>query len=604
MDKLEFIHIFILFIYNTKMSRALLGYGDEDFFNMFISNILKIDDENSLDDYTFSVNNNSELELKKGATLIATFTTSGITFVDINAETICLTASTAATITFKTDSNPVGTVIGGILETFIISNQDTAGDIQFVINGNDVLDIENDGNLVLDGIASSGTIRFNNNNTGNTTGDGTIIGLTSSTFIINNQEATNINIQSQGANAISVDSSAMVGIQQTSPVALLHLGSDTTTEMLRFDTERAWYIQQGGSGSGASLDLITEVSGKAFRIMDETSGNISFRTSASTTAAVQIVALVESGGMVGIGNSTPTYELDIIGEDIRLDSNSTNLCSLRMDTTNSSGQVLVRLDNGDIVVGDFAANGGDCIIRANGTNVGVFTEPAAFGIGNFTPQISLAIGDADTGLDQVSDGVLRVMTNNVEKMRFGAGSNGVINLQSGSGGVGINQSSPSALLDIDGGSEVGLEINLDHITLASDMIFCFNKSLSRFIVKGDGDCENRNNSYGGLSDSRLKKNVVPCNSQWDDIKNIEIVNYNFINEDTTTHLGCIAQQVELVSSGLVRDTEESEEVNGELVENIKTIKYSVMYMKGMKALQEAMLKIEDLEERLSILENI
>jgi len=35
-----------------------------------------------------------------------------------------------------------------------------------------------------------------------------------------------------------------VAIGNTAPVALLHLGSDTTTELLRFDTERAWYFEQ------------------------------------------------------------------------------------------------------------------------------------------------------------------------------------------------------------------------------------------------------------------------------------------------------------------------------------------------------------------------
>jgi hypothetical protein len=134
--------------------------------------------------------------------------------------------------------------------------------------------------------------------------------------------------------------------------------------------------------------------------------------------------------------------------------------------------------------------------------------------------------------------------------------------------------------------------------LNSDIIYGYNKSLSRFIVQGDGDCQNRNNTYTNISDNRLKKNITNCNSQWEDMKEIRFRNYQFINEDEITHIGVIAQEVEEVSPGLVKETNQEEEVNGEMVENIKIVKSSVLYMKGMKALQEAQLRIETLENQM------
>ena len=40
----------------------------------------------------------------------------------------------------------------------------------------------------------------------------------------------------------------------------------------------------------------------------------------------------------------------------------------------------------------------------------------------------------------------------------------------------------------------------------------------------------------------------------------------------------------------------------EVKEQVKSVSYSVLYMKAIKALQEAMIKIEDLESRVTTLE--
>ena len=40
----------------------------------------------------------------------------------------------------------------------------------------------------------------------------------------------------------------------------------------------------------------------------------------------------------------------------------------------------------------------------------------------------------------------------------------------------------------------------------------------QFAIETDGDVKNTNNSYGSLSDVKLKENIVDAKSQWDDIK--------------------------------------------------------------------------------------
>ena len=93
----------------------------------------------------------------------------------------------------------------------------------------------------------------------------------------------------------------------------------------------------------------------------------------------------------------------------------------------------------------------------------------------------------------------------------------------------------------------------------------------------------------------MKENIVDANSQWNDIKNIKVRNYNFkasTGQQTHTQIGVIAQELESVSPKLVRESEDG----------VKTVSYSILYMKAVKALQEAQARIETLEAKVAALE--
>ena len=128
----------------------------------------------------------------------------------------------------------------------------------------------------------------------------------------------------------------------------------------------------------------------------------------------------------------------------------------------------------------------------------------------------------------------------------------------------------------------------------------------RCVIRGDGDLENSNNSYGQYSDIKLKENVVDANSQWDDIKALRVRNFNFkasTGQSTHKQLGLVAQETELVCPNLVKEMPDLEydNENKDLGTTTKAIKYSVLYMKAIKALQEAMAKIETLETKVAAL---
>ena len=120
-----------------------------------------------------------------------------------------------------------------------------------------------------------------------------------------------------------------------------------------------------------------------------------------------------------------------------------------------------------------------------------------------------------------------------------------------------------------------------------------------FQVYSNGNVENANNSYGAISDIKLKENIVDANSQWDDLKALQVRNYNFKEGQTHTQIGLVAQEVELVSPGLVTESPDRDEEGNDLGTVTKSVNYSVLYMKAVKALQEAMDRIETLEARLT-----
>jgi hypothetical protein len=123
-----------------------------------------------------------------------------------------------------------------------------------------------------------------------------------------------------------------------------------------------------------------------------------------------------------------------------------------------------------------------------------------------------------------------------------------------------------------------------------------------FIVWTNGNVVNTNNSYGAISDIKLKENIVDANSQWDDLKALQVRKYNFKEGQTHTQIGLVAQEVELVSPGLVSESPDRDEDGNDLGTVTKSVNYSVLYMKAVKALQEAMERIETLEAKVAALE--
>ncbi len=130
---------------------------------------------------------------------------------------------------------------------------------------------------------------------------------------------------------------------------------------------------------------------------------------------------------------------------------------------------------------------------------------------------------------------------------------------------------------------------------------CIDQQAIRLQIKSDGDIDNHDNSYSGFSDVKLKQDIVDAGSQWDDIKNLRVRKFRFKSDvadhgdEAKTLIGVVAQETELVSPGLVKESPDLDKYNNDLGTTTKSVRYSVLYMKAVKALQEAQTRIETLE---------
>jgi hypothetical protein len=136
---------------------------------------------------------------------------------------------------------------------------------------------------------------------------------------------------------------------------------------------------------------------------------------------------------------------------------------------------------------------------------------------------------------------------------------------------------------------------------SQSFIACQDSTTVRMRVWSDGDLDNHDNSYGAISDQKLKQDIVDAGSQWDDIKSLRVRKWRFIDDvaaygdEAKTLIGVVAQEAETVSPGLIKNNPDLDEDGNDLGTVTKSVRYSVLYMKAIKALQEAQTRIETLE---------
>jgi hypothetical protein len=134
----------------------------------------------------------------------------------------------------------------------------------------------------------------------------------------------------------------------------------------------------------------------------------------------------------------------------------------------------------------------------------------------------------------------------------------------------------------------------------SYFLACSDTGGERATIRSNGGLANYQANDVNLSDARLKTDIAPVASYWDKIKSLEIVSFKYKDQtDDIANIGVIAQQVESVAPEFVSNDGFGEQPEGETP--YKTIYTTDMYHAAIKALQEAMARIETLEAEVAAL---
>jgi hypothetical protein len=303
-------------------------------------------------------------------------------------------------------------------------------------------------------------------------------------------------------------------------------------------------------------------------------------------------------GFVGINNTSPGSRLHIVttnGATKAYDDTSKTNITVFDDTSMAAGV------GGSITFGGYKTaqtNGGNFAaidgVKENGTagnEAGTFRIWTANSSGVFTERMRIT----STGyLKATSTGTYNDL--NAQNHEF-------VNGTEGNNSHFIGNTNTSF-----GGASL-LRLNCSRVTTNGtyNLIAATNgNSSGEFLVRDSGNVLNTNNSYTGTSDIKLKQDIIDANSQWEDIKQMRIRKFRFKkqveqDENAPYLLGVIAQELELISPNLVDEALDFDGADEEVTSTTKSVKYSIIYMKAVKALQEAMAKIETLETTIETL---
>ena len=360
--------------------------------------------------------------------------------------------------------------------------------------------------------------------------------------------------------------------------------------------------------------------------------------SGDLTVDTDTLKVDSSNNRVGIGTSAPAHNVEIVAtaagsvnDSLQIRNNATSsgtgsrirFINSTDNTSDANGASISSVRNGDDNDLVFETENATRMTIDHAGHVGIGTSSPTLdstlaGLSVSSNSTLLHIHDSDGACFKLSDpasganrglgialqGTSAVISNcESGELRFGTGNTERMQLD-GSGNLLIGTTTSSTATEpgvvITSNAQPGLFIN-NSTTSSGVSLILLRASHStadetKFEVTAAGNVKSRTNSYGSFSDERLKEQIVDASSQWDDIKAIEVKNFKFISDlddaDNPKMIGVLAQQVESVSPALVEDD----------ADGMKTVKYSILYMKAVKALQEAMTRIETLEAKVAALE--
>jgi hypothetical protein len=121
-------------------------------------------------------------------------------------------------------------------------------------------------------------------------------------------------------------------------------------------------------------------------------------------------------------------------------------------------------------------------------------------------------------------------------------------------------------------------------------------SSGQFAVRDSGNVVNTNNSYGAISDQKLKENIVDATAKLQKLNQVRIVNFNRIGNGQK-QIGVIAQELEQIFPSMIEVAIDRDAKGNDLGTTTKSVKYSVFVPMLIKAVQELTARLAALEAK-------
>jgi hypothetical protein len=188
--------------------------------------------------------------------------------------------------------------------------------------------------------------------------------------------------------------------------------------------------------------------------------------------------------------------------------------------------------------------------------------------------LTLEMDGVNGYLYNYESGPLIFGTANTERARIDSSGNLLV-------GTASAYLSTNSFFKTSGASQPTLYLLKNSSSSSTDEAFCIANGLAggtvSFQVLANGNAQNTNNSYGAISDERLKENIVDASPKLIDLMQVRVRNFNLIADETKSkQIGVVAQELEQVFPMMIEET----------TQGTKSVKYSVFVPMLIKAIQE------------------
>jgi len=356
-------------------------------------------------------------------------------------------------------------------------------------------------------------------------------------------------------NTLHVDSTNnRVGVGITSPEALTHIAGATADADGSLGSQSPQLIIEGGNNNNP------------FEIGMDNSGAtaVAFLQSRNKLAGAQFLSLNPKGGSTGVGTVSPHSELDVRGAG--------EIFTVQGDG-GASAEMNLSLINGTV--------NKSCII-------------------NFGKNLSTSDRYLGRIIYEVDNNNMDFYTNGSNKFRIQTSGN-IIQTSSISAGWSYAHNVTAS-----SGQLLGhlIQFTGQAPNNASNyFLWMTDTSAARAYFRSDGGLANFQGNNANLSDEREKKNIEDAQDAWATVKSWQVRKFHF-NEDADSDdkkYGVIAQEFQAHCPELITDYNKSPDPTSDPVIRLAVKEQGAMWL-AIKALQEAQVKIETLETKVTTLE--